>query len=123
MRIDAEHIRTEMGLQSIKQLTEVSPLEHSRRELVKDKLANIQEPFRALVPQVLCYLLKHGEVNEMTMYGDPLFRKQNLISAATSQAVMHGLAVARNNHVQVNPELRDALTFYLLGDGSVPAAR
>lgn len=93
----------------------VSLVERSKRETVARKIAEIPEPFREPVREILKHLIQHGEVHQMSLIGDRDFGGANRdrTHAAISQAAMRALLVDRNSYISVSPELKDALTFQL----------
>lgn len=116
VKIDAAHTAEVEALRKvIDRANDISPVERSKRETVARKIAEIPEPFREPVCQILRHLIQHGEVHQMSLIGDRDFGGANRdrTLAAISQAAMRALLTDRHGYISVGPELKDALTFFL----------
>jgi hypothetical protein len=116
--------------QNIKTLQErlakppLSPIEQGRRELVDQKLRSFPANQLELAKAVLRYVLDHGTVPTSGLIFDDLLggvSNPDLISIVLEKAV-HDQLLGGNPgpwtsmRVTINPELKSALSFHLLGE-------
>jgi len=101
----------------------ISLIERNRRTEVEQKMNALPSEFVDVVEGVIEYLLIHGEVDPILLAEGGRLGKtanQHVIMAAIDKAAMAGLlkpVPGTNRHrMMVNPELRDALSFHLLGE-------
>jgi hypothetical protein len=94
----------------------ISVLERHRRELIKSKLDAAQE----LTKEVLRYILLHGKVDEVALFNR--FQAPPHAGAAMVQRVLdqsfaeHIIVLAATRTWAINPDLKEAVVYYLLGE-------
>jgi hypothetical protein len=91
-------------------------LERHRRELIKSKLdAGVE-----LSKEVLRYILLHGAVDEVAVFNR--FQAPPHAGAAMVQRILdqlfaeHIIVLARTRTWAINPDLKEALVYHLLGE-------
>ena len=117
-----DRTKENLKLQARLAVRPISLIERNRRTEVEQKLNLLPSEFIDVVKGVIKYLLIHGEVDPIVLaVGGRLGKtvNQHVIMAAIDKAAMAGLlkpVPGTNRHrVMVNPELKDALSFHLLG--------
>ena len=98
----------------------VSALEISRRKTVAEKIASFRQP-KDLVNETLKYILEHGDVEPIEFASTHMDSpgKESAVQAIIYQGQSNGLLRASQSQrprVSIHPDLREALTFHLLGE-------
>ena len=101
----------------LKAYTPISALEVGRRNTVAEKLACFCKP-KDLVKYALQHILQHGEVDPIQFCAAHLDiqGRETDLHEVIRDGLSLGLLKSTGQCVTVNPELKEALTFHLLGD-------
>jgi hypothetical protein len=104
----------------------ISRIEQSRRDSVGQKLQLFPSAYAETAKSILKYVLEHGQVNAFELIHDGLLggiSNPDLIEKALEKALgchllrpYPGLGPWTSISVSINPELKPALSFHLLGE-------
>lgn len=100
----------------------LSPIEQGRRDLVKQVLESFPTSQRAMANVVLKHVSQHGEVDLMSLISGGILgglSNPHLVSEVINTSIGRGLLkvdAPSRRLVWVNPDLKSALLFYLLGE-------
>jgi|SRR5579862_4339088 len=100
----------------------LSPVEQSRRDLVKQELEAFPASHSAVATAIMKYILQYGEVDSISVVSGGVlgpisnpYLSQDVIQRAVSNGLLKADGPSRRL-LRVNPELKSALAFHLLGD-------